>query len=368
MPDGRTERDTKRMFGVVMAGGGGTRLWPKSRERYPKQMHALVTEKPLVQDTTERLQRILGEDRVYIVTNAHHAKVIESTMPFMAGKMIIDPYRRDTAPCIGLAAVYLSKIDPDAVMGVFPSDPYIGIEDSFAQVVKVGGKLAAAGHVVTVGILPTGPETGYGYIEMGDAVEAADGVPVHRVRRFVEKPSKEKAEEYVAAGRYLWNSGMFMWSIPTVLSLFEKHMPDTFARLMRIREAIGTPNEAAVVDREYREMDKISIDYGIMEKLDDILVVPGAFDWNDIGNWATVCDITPKDTDGNVVQAHRHIGIDTTDSLIVGTGGRVVATIGVNDLIIIDTEDAILICRKDRAQDVKKIVDKLKERDLHEYL
>lgn len=350
-----------------MAGGGGTRLWPRSREEKPKQMHALVSEKPLVQETTERLQRIVGEESVFIVANGHHARAIEEAMPYMAGRVIVDPYRRDTGPCIGLAAIYLSEIDPNAVMGVFPADPYIGMEEGFAKVIHVAESLAEAGQVVTIGITPTGPETGYGYIEMGDATEVVDGLQVHRVRRFVEKPSRGKAEEYVSEGNYLWNSGMFVWSIPTVLALYEKHLPEVYDRLLRIKEAIGTPFEAEVVDREYEHMTKISVDYGIMEKLDEILVVPGDFDWNDIGNWATVCDITSKDPSGNVVQSE-HIGIDTHDCLIVGTSGRIIATVGVEDLIIVDTDDALLVCRKDCAQDVKKIVDRLKERDMHHYL
>ena len=355
------------MFAVVMAGGGGTRLWPKSRENYPKQMHALAGAKPLVQEMAERLHRIIGDDHVYIITNSHHAEVIGGVMPSIAEKILVDPYRRDTAACIGLAAVYLSRIDAEAVIGVFAADHFIGLEERFAEVILAGEKLAAEGHVVTIGIKPTGPETGYGYIETAEEFSKVDGRQVYRVRRFVEKPNLEKAKEYLAAGNYYWNSGMFVWSIPTIFRLFEQHLPDTYARLMRIKDALGTSREAEVVDTEYQHMERISVDFGIMEKLDDILVIPGDFEWNDIGSWATVQDIAVKDLDGNAVNAS-HIGIDTNNCLIIGVEGKVVATIGVEDLIVVDTDDALLICHKDRAQEVKKIADKLKEVNLEDYL
>lgn len=355
------------MFAVIMAGGGGTRLWPKSREHYPKQLHALAGAKPLVQEMTERLQHIVGDERVYIITNLHHARIIGDMMPLAAGRILVDPYRRDTAPCIGLAAVCLSRIDPHAVMGVFAADHFIGAEEKFEQVIRATEKLASAGHVVTIGIRATAPETGYGYIEMGDLYDIVDGREIYKVRRFVEKPNIEKAKQYVAAGNYLWNSGMFVWSIPTVLSLFEKHLPHTYAGLMRIREALGTAQEESVIHREYKQMERISVDYGIMEKLDEILVIPGDFAWNDIGSWATVCDITPKDADGNAIKAS-YVGIDTKNCLIMGADKKIVAAIGIEDLIVVDTEDALLICRKDRAQEVKKIVDKLKNLKLEGYL
>jgi mannose-1-phosphate guanylyltransferase len=355
------------MFAVIMAGGGGTRLWPKSREHHPKQMHALISGKPLIEEMTDLLQSILGGDQVYIVTSPHHAEGMRKIMPFISGRIIVDPYRRDTAACIGLAAVYLSKIDPEAVMGVFASDHYIGSEDRFAQVVKAAEKLAAEGHVVTIGISPTGPATGYGYIQAGDLFGTVDALGVYRVRRFVEKPDRATAEQYCASGDYFWNSGMFAWSIPTVLRLFEKHLPDTYARLMRIRDAIGTPDEQSVINHEYRQMERISIDYGIMEKLDDILVIPGNFGWNDIGSWATVLEIASKDHANNAASG-KHISIDTRNCLVMSTDNKIVATIGVEDLIIVDTDDALLVCHKDRAQDVKKVVEKLKEGNLDGYL
>ncbi len=355
------------MYAVVMAGGGGTRLWPKSRENHPKQMHALTSLKPLVQEMTERLERIVGEDHVYIITNSHHKPAIAGVMPHVAGRILVDPYRRDTAACIGLAAVYLSKIDPNAVMGVFASDHFISLEDRFANVVKAAEKLAQDGHVVTIGIRPTGPEIGYGYIEAGASFANIGNCQALKVKRFVEKPNLEKAKEYLAAGNYFWNSGMFVWNIPTVLRLFEQHLPDIYARLMRIRDAIGTLDEDRIVDSEYEQMQRISVDFGIMEKLDDLLVIPGDFEWNDIGSWATVCDIADKDAHGNASKGP-HIGIDTHGCLIVGAEGKIVATIGVEDLIIVDTDDALLICRRDRAQDVKKVVDKLKEMELHKHL
>jgi len=355
------------MFAVIMAGGGGTRLWPKSREHNPKQMHALSGGKPLVQESAEILKRIVGDDNVFIITNSHHAKLIGELMPDMGNHILVDPYRRDTAGAIGLAAVYLNKIDPSAVMGVFPSDHFIGDQPAFAEVVLAAARLAEDGHVITIGIRPSSPETGYGYIEMDDLFAGTAGADAYKVRRFVEKPDREKAEEYVKAGNYLWNSGMFVWGVGTILSLFKEHLPGIYERLMRIHDAIGTPDEEKVLHTEYEKIEKISIDYGIMEKLSDILVIPGDFGWNDIGSWATVADIGAKDAHGNVIQAP-HVSVDTRNCLIMGAEGKLVATVGVDDLIVVDTPDALLICRRDRAQDVKKIVDQIKAGNMQGYL
>jgi mannose-1-phosphate guanylyltransferase len=355
------------MYAVIMAGGGGTRLWPKSLEKNPKQMHALAGEKPLVEETVDRLADIVGQDNVYIITNQHHADLIRDLIPTCCEKVLVDPFRRDTGPCIGLAAMYLSLQCPDAVMGVFAADHYIGDAPTFSRIVGVGEKLAAEGHVVTIGIKPTEPATGYGYIECGDRFRSVDGVDVYYARRFAEKPDLETAIEYYSSGRYLWNSGMFVWSIPTVLSLFEKHLPDVYERLMRIRDAVGTESEHEVLMREYDQMQRISVDYGIMEKLDEILVIPGDFGWNDVGSWTTVYDLSPHDEDGDAVRG-LHLGIDTKNCLVVGPEGKVIATIGIEDLVVVDTEGALLVCRKDRAQDVKKIVDALKGLGMEEYL
>jgi mannose-1-phosphate guanylyltransferase len=355
------------MFAVIMAGGGGTRLWPKSRERFPKQMHALTGIKPLVQESADILGSIVGEENVFIIANAAHARSIAGMMPSFAKRVFIDPYRRDTAPAVGLAAIYLRRVDPDSVLGIFPADHFIGAPENFAEVVRTAGTLAKSGRVVTIGVKPSSPETGYGYIEMDDFFDKVDGHDIYKVQRFVEKPSKERANEYLAAGNYLWNSGMYAWSVRSILELFEKYLPDTYAGLMRIDAAIGEPDEEEVLDREYREINPISIDYGIMEKLTDILVIPGSFGWNDIGSWTTVAEISPKDENGNAIQCS-HVAVDTKNCLIVGGEGKIVATIGVEDLIIVDTEDALLVCRKDRAQDVKKIVQKLKEGKLEGYL
>lgn len=355
------------MFAVIMAGGGGTRLWPKSLEKNPKQMHALAGEKPLVQETVDRLSDIIGHDNVYVITNTHQAELIRELIPSCCQRVLIDPFRRDTAPCIGLAAIYLSLQDPDAVMGVFAADHFIGNPAEFGRIVRAGEKLAAAGHVVTIGIKPTEPATGYGYIECGEQFGSADGIEVRYAKRFAEKPDLETARCYYESGQYLWNSGMFIWKIPTILSLFEKHLPDVYERLLRIRDAVGTESEHDVLIREYDRMQRISVDYGIMEKLEKILVIPGDFGWNDVGSWTTVYDLTPHDENEDAVRG-LHFGIDTRNSLIVGPENKVIATIGIEDMIIIDTDGALLVCPKDRAQDVKKIVDALKSLGMEDYL
>lgn len=355
------------MFAVIMAGGGGTRLWPTSRESYPKQMHALAGDKPLVQETVDRLGDIVGSENVYIITNTHHAQLIRNLMPACCDRVLIDPFRRDTAPCVGLAATYLSLKDPNAVMGIFAADHFIGDAGEFSRIVRAAEGLAAQGHVVTIGIKPTEPATGYGYIELDKSFGTVGGLEVFYSKRFAEKPDPDTAREYFRSGRYMWNSGIFFWSIPTILGLFEKHLPQVYKRLMRIRDSVGTDSEQDVLLHEYDGMQRISVDYGIMEKLDEILVIPGEFGWNDVGSWTTVYELSPSDANGNSVKG-THLGVDTRNSLIIGQEGKVVATIGVEDLIIVDTDGALLVCRRDRAQDVKKIVDTLKDLDMEDYL
>lgn len=355
------------MFAVIMAGGGGTRLWPKSRERCPKQMHALAGPKPLVQESVETLGKIVGDGNVYVITSGSQAQLIEGIMPEMAKRILVDPYRRDTAAAVGLSAVYINRVDEDAVIGIFPADHYIGSPEQFGQIVRTAGEVARSGRVVTIGIKPSAPETGYGYIEVDDLYGQVDGQDVFKVQRFVEKPTREIAEEYVATGKYLWNSGMYAWSVKSIFQMFEQYLPDTYSHLMKISEAIGTADEAEVLDREYKAIEPISVDYGIMEKLDEILVIPGDFGWNDIGSWSTVADLSPKDEQGNSIQA-KSVAVDTKNCMIMGGSDRLIATVGLDDLIIVDTEDAILICKKDRAQDVKKVVEKLKEGKMERYL
>ncbi|MDI6829421.1 MAG: sugar phosphate nucleotidyltransferase, partial [Armatimonadota bacterium] len=323
--------------------------------------------KPLVQAMTERLSAILGENKVYIITNAHHADLICEATSRKPDTIFIDPYRRDTAPCIGLAAAYVSLIDPEAILGVFSSDHYISGDEEFAQTILAAKKLAEMGKVVTIGIPPTGPETGYGYIQVEPEYSIVEGCEVYKAKRFVEKPDLPTAKKYVESGEYFWNSGMFVWSIPKITELFAQHLPDIHERLMRIKGAVGSESETEVLHREYEAMRRISVDYGIMEKLDDIVVVRAKFGWSDIGSWTAVSDIMPKDEHGNAVNGD-HIAIDTTNSLVFGSKGRIIATIGIDNLIIVDTDDALLVCPKDRAQDVKKVVELLKERGLENYL
>jgi len=356
-----------QMYGVVMAGGGGTRLWPKSRENFPKQMHAFAGDKPLVQAMTDRLCDILGRDKVFIIANVHHAQMIREAEICSEDAIFIDPYRRDTAPCIGLAATYISRIDPEGVIGIFPSDHHIEGEAEFTQTVRAAKVLAGKGKVVTIGINPSGPETGYGYIQLMPDYEVVEGCRVHTAKRFVEKPDAETAARYVASGEYVWNSGMFVWSVPTILGLFKQFLPDMYERLMRIRDAVGTSSEQEVLHREYEAMQRISVDYGIMEKLNDIAVVRATFRWSDIGSWTAVSDIMPKDGDGNAVSAF-HVGIDTRNSLVMGPEGKLIATIGIEDLVVVDTDDALLVCPKSRAQDVKKLVEEMKSRGMEDFL
>jgi mannose-1-phosphate guanylyltransferase len=283
-----------------------------------------------------------------------------------AENYIIEPSGRGTAPCIALSALYLRRLNPEAIMAVLTADHFIEKWELFRQALAEAGRLARQGYLVTLGIKPTFPSTGYGYILRDEPLSCGGDLEAYRVKRFTEKPDQPTARKFVATGRYYWNSGMFIWRVADVMAEFHRQMRPLFDQLVEIDSAIGTPQEKEVLERVWPEVEKQTIDYGIMEGARDVAVIPVDIGWSDVGSWATLLDLLPGDEDGNVVTG-RHLGIDTRRTLFYSPD-RLVATVGLEEMIVVDTGDALLICPKDRAQDVKKIVEELKARGKESFL
>ena len=322
----------------------------------------------MLQQAVDRTSSMTSIDRVLVVTDVGYVEEVRHQVPELPSEHVIgEPCGRGTAACIGLAALRIQRSDPDAVMAVLASDHLIESGDRFVNPFRAAeAAVQGTGRLATIGIVPTRPETGYGYIHFGEAVEVVHGETVYRVNRFVEKPPSDQARAFLEDGHYLWNSGMFVWNVATILRMLEVHLPDTYAGLQEIGRAMGTAEEERVLSGVYEQLDSVTIDYGVMEKADNVVALRGAFAWSDIGTWTSLGEAGEHDGDGNTVWGE-HVGIDTGGS-IVHAPGKLVATIGLEDVVVVVTEDAVLVCRKDRAQDVRKVVEELERRGLGQYL
>jgi len=356
---------------VVPAGGGGTRLWPRSRRATPKQFLDIVSERTMLQETADRVRALVSPDHLFVITNAQHLAPVREQLPDVPTANIVgEPEGRDSAPAIGLMAALLEKtLGPNAVMVVLPADHVIPDGDKFRAILTLAAQTARAGWLVTLGIQPTAPDTGFGYIQAGNVIaqDEALGLSVSQVRQFKEKPAPALAEDYVRAGGYYWNAGMFIATVQTLRSLYKTHLPDMEPGFAQIVDAMGTPQADQVMADVFPTLPKISVDYGIAEKADKVAVIPADIGWNDVGSWGRLADVLASDTsDANIVVG-QHVGIDTHGAFIYSPN-RLVATIGMEDIVVIDTPDAILICPKHRAEDVKRVVDELKARGSHHLL
>ena len=354
---------------VILAGGSGTRFWPRSRRAHAKQVLALDGERSMIQQTVERLKPLAGLDKTWVITNEYLASEIADQLHGVPASQIIEePVARNTAPACGLAAFLIERENPNAVLGIFPSDHVIADEPRFLKVLQKGIAMAAAGdNMVVLGIEPTRAETGYGYIETGDLI--GDDNALH-VRRFTEKPNQHRAEEFVAAGNYYWNSGMFLWSARTLANAVREHLPETAPLLETIASAYGTPKFAEVFESVYPKCENISVDYAILEPrsakgehLSHLYCLPAEFSWNDLGSWASLYEYQLDarlrgDSDGNVADTEGHLATDASNNYVYSPR-KFVALVGVENLIIVDTEDALLVAHRDRSQDVGKIVREL---------
>lgn len=356
-----------KTWAVIMAGGSGERFWPKSRAARPKQLLSLTGENSLLRDTLHRLQKWIPVENILVVTTEKLAAAIERHLPELPRQnLIVEPVGRNTAPCLLLAALHVER-QGDPVMVVVPSDHVIQQKDRFVSIMKEACVVAAASDVVvTIGIIPSSPETGYGYIQAGSLLGAAGGARIYKAIRFVEKPDRFNAEKYLVEGNYYWNSGIFVWRPSVLLGLVQEHLPDIAKMLPQMRRAV-LDNDRELLNTFYKDMPFISIDYGVMEKAKNVLVIPGDFGWDDVGSWTALERISPGDADGNVLVQGECLNIDSKDC-IIEAHSKLIATVGVKNLVIVESEDAILICPKERAQDIKLVVNQLRLTGKDQYI
>lgn len=342
-----------------MAGGRGERFWPKSRISRPKQFLSLTSDgETMIRKTVNRLLPLVDAEDIFIVTNAAYTGLVEEQLPNIPKENILaEPCARNTAPCIAFAAAVIGRKYDDAVMLVLPSDHLIGLEDMYISTLKKAIAVSLEGkNLVTIGITPKYPETGYGYINFGRESGCA-----FEVKRFVEKPDLATAKEYLASGKYLWNSGMFVWKLSSIMADLKEFMPPIYEGALRIGKAFGTETFTETLEREYNAFTSESIDFGIMEKASDIYTIPGSFGWDDVGSWLAVERINEVDEHRNYIEGNV-ISVGSERVTVCG-GKRLVAAVGVEDIIIVDTDDAVLVCSKNSTQDVKKVIAQLKEND-----
>ncbi len=357
------------MYAVIMAGGKGTRLWPQSVSSRAKQFQPICSERTLLQETADKLAPLVKDEDFYVVANASHRQQVTSQLDFMPVENFIgEPIGKNTAPVVGMAAVILRKKDPNAVMLISPSDHTIKDVPKFREILKVAAKVAETrGRTVTIGITPTSPATGYGYIQTGEEFEDVGGIKVLKALRFKEKPDYDTAVEYVRSGSYAWNSGMFMWNVNTVLDLFKTHAPEIYDLLMVYDKAIGTPDEAKVFDEVYHAFPSVSVDNAILEFASEVYVIPADMGWSDLGSWPSIYDIFDKDEKGNAAKGLT-VALDCENSLLSSSGGRLIAAVGLEDMIVVDTDKAVLVLPMSKAQQIKDLLEVMKQKGLNEYL
>jgi len=352
------------LHAVIMAGGSGTRFWPLSRHNRPKQVLPIASPRTMIADTVLRLDGLVPIERTFVVTGETHVgHILAGLPPDLIPRVVAEPFGRDTAACIGLAALHVRRLDADGVMLVMPADQVISPVERFQEVMRGGVEAATQeAALVTFGIKPTYPATGYGYIHRGQRLPDRAGVPVYQVHRFREKPAREVAEDYLASGDYYWNSGIFCWRVSTILDCLRRFTPELYAALERIAGAMATPSEATVLREAYGAIEKISIDYAVMEKAETIRVVEADFAWSDVGSWASVARLRSGEADdsGNVLVGCSKV-LDTTDSLVFGQPDHVIGVIGLEGVVVVHTPDATLVCSKERAEDVKLLVERLRK-------
>ena len=354
------------LYEVVMAGGSGTRFWPLSRMERPKQFINVSGKDILLNETIARMDGLIKRENVYVVTGRKNRKLVEEEIlngiPF--SNILTEPTGRNTAPCILYAASVLKKEKGDGIMCVFAADHYIKNVEEYRRIIqKAAAQAEKEDCIMTIGITPTYPATGYGYIK--SAGHTAD--EIYSVEQFVEKPDLKKAEEYLATGKYSWNSGVFVFKVSVILDAFKKYLPDMCEQMNEIIDARGTVNEDKVLDKVYPELESISLDYGIMENSDNVQVIAGNYGWSDVGSLDELGTFHEEDDNNNVLIGEDIITVDSSNC-IVKTAGKLIALVGVEDIIAVDTDDTVLICRKDKAQEVKKVVEILKEQGKTDYL
>ncbi len=363
--------DAVHTYAVIMAGGGGTRLWPVSRRERPKQLLPLLGKETLFQSTVARLENLFPPERILVVTVEEQAREMQKQAPHIpAENYLIEPAPRGTASVVGLAAVALQQRDPQAMMAVLTADHFIRNRDLFHYLLRAAFDVAKNDYLVTLGITPTHPSTAYGYIQQGEPLEGNYRYPVYAVQRFKEKPDQVTAEQLLRSGNHAWNSGMFVWRVDAILSEIERQMPQLSAVLKEISAAWNTPQRNEVIRKYWFDLKTETVDYGIMEKAERVAVLPaGGLGWNDVGSWDTLFDVLLPDMNGNVSTTTHHLAVDTHNTLVYSNEDeRLVVTIGLDDMIVVDTGDVLLICKTDQAQKVREVVEHLKKHHQEKYL
>ncbi len=345
-----------KLYPVVMAGGSGTRFWPLSRVRHPKQFLPLVSSKPLLVETLARLKGLAPPGHTYVVCGPSHAAMARRLLPRLPSRnVLVEPVARNTAPAIALAAWVIGARDPDGVLAVLPSDHHVADPPAFRAVLQRAAKLARTGQLVTVGIQPTRAETGYGYIRLG----APLGEGAFRVQAFVEKPDPVTAAEYVSSKEYLWNGGMFVFTARAMQEAFARHLPDVAEAMERLAPRIGKRGFTAALARAFPRLPSVSLDYGVMEKARNIAVVPGDFGWSDVGSFAAIGEVRPQDANGNVAVGEQTLVLDSAGCVVLGSG-RTLVVLGMRDTVVVDAGDAVLVIPRERSQDVRQVVEALR--------
>jgi mannose-1-phosphate guanylyltransferase len=353
---------------VLMVGGSGTRFWPLSRRKTPKYLLPIVGEKSMLLQTVERIAPMVPPERIYCITSKGQAPAIRRALPDLPRNNVVgEPMGRDSAACVALAAVIVHASDPDATMLCMPGDNLVDRAGTFRQTVRQGVRAARDGSLVTFGVKPAAPETRFGYIHRGSRLTKFKRPKAYRVKRFTEKPDLETAKEMVASGEYYWNSGNFVWRADVILEQFARHAPALHAAMERIRPALGTRGAARALRREYEGLEKISIDYAVMEKAEEVAVVEAEFDWDDVGSWTALERHYPQDEAGNT-RIGGTVVKDSEGCILATDPEHLVATLGVKDVIVVHTKTATLVCPKARANDVKKLVQGMEELGLDSYL
>ena len=342
---------------VIMAGGVGSRFWPRSRQEEPKQLLKLFTDRSMIQNTVERLNSLVKNENIYVVTNKLQKKgIVDQLKDVPEENILVEPFGKNTAACIGLASVVIEHKHKDAIMIILPADHLINDKEEFRNTIRKAVNYSVERDaLVTIGIHPTRPDTGYGYIQID---ENEDNDQLHKVIRFAEKPNLETAERFLESGDFFWNSGMFIWKTSVILSEIKEYMPDLGDGLDELRESIEDDNFESTLTNVYGQMKSVSIDYGIMEKSQNVFLIKGKFDWSDVGSWDAVYHLLEKDTNENVEKGA--VYLENSERTYVHSDKKFTAVIGAKDLIVINTDDATLVCHRDHAQDVKLVVDYLK--------
>jgi len=362
--------NNEHLYAVIMAGGIGSRLWPRSRSAMPKQFLDLASQRSMLRETVDRIQPLVPLERVLVVTGQEHRETVLSQVPGLPGEnILVEPVAKGTAPCIGLAAVALLARDEGAIMAVFPADHVIADAAAFRGAIAAAARVAEDGRLVTLGIAPNRPETGYGYIRRGELLGSYGDHPVYHVRCFTEKPDEARARTFAESGEYYWNGGIFIWQAATILQQMAGLLPELHGALRSVAQVWGTPECLPTLRRAWQRLPQTTIDYGVMEKAAGVVTLPVDMGWNDVGNWEALSALLEAGENDNVVRGPgRVLALGSRGCYLYASAGRLVAAVGLDDFVVVDTPDVLLICPKDQAQAVRDVVQELQQQSLQEYL